>query len=210
MTNKKIRIRFEEIKMIKDFKIALKDFEPYVKNPEYLWTKKFSNFDLLIREAWGNWLLCTVLRNLHGEHITFAEDKHGDGLIIDKRTREIIPTEHVSALEIPKGKKWPKGEQRVIDAIDLKIKKGPSYAKGKWLIVFFDGTNGYFRNKIRENIEGRHNFNAVYCIGLLTSDKNGYAYAIKGFEDSLGDTSMTFKVQINKDFTDWWISQITQ
>jgi len=145
MTNKKIRIRFEEIKMIKDFKIALKDFEPYVKNPEYLWTKKFSNFDLLIREAWGNWLLCTVLRNLHGEHITFAEDKHGDGLIIDKRTREIIPTEHVSALE-----------------------------------------------------------------GLLTSDKNGYAYAITGFEDSLGDTSMTFKVQINKDFTDWWISQITQ
>ena len=201
-------MKYEEIKMIKDFKILLKDFKPMVEDPKHLWNGKINNFNLLPREAWGNWLLCVVLRNLHGEHITFAEDRHGDGLIVNKNTGELIPTEHVSALDIPAGKKLPKGEQRIIDAIDHKIKRGSAYAKGKWLIVFFDGAGEYYRNKIRENIKGKHNFVAVYCIGLLTADKNGYAYAITGFEDSLGNTSITFKVQINKDFTDWWISQI--
>lgn len=102
----------------------------------------------------------------------------------------------------------PKGENRILTAINSKIDRGREYAEGKWLVVFFDGAGKFYRNKIRENIKSRHNFGAVYCIGLLTSDKNGYKYIVTEFKDSHGDKSITFKVNINSDFTDWKISQI--
>ena len=198
----------KNIKQIKDFKIALKDMEPYIKNPSFLIKgREFTNFSLRPREAWANWLLCVVLQKLHGENITFAEDIKGDGFIVDKNTGEFIPTEHVSALENPFNK-LSKGEDRVINAINQKIEKGSDYAKGKWLVVFFDGAGEFYRNKIRENIKGRHNFGAVYCIGLLNSGDDCYQYSVTEFRESSGDKSITFKVEINLDFTDWKISQI--
>ena len=169
----------------------------------------FTNFSLRPREAWANWLLCIVLRKLHGDHLTFAEDPSGDGFIVDKNTGEVIPTEHVSALENPLNP-LPKGESRVINAINSKINKGEKYAEGKWLVVFFDGAGEFYRNKIRESIKGRHNFGAVYCVGLLTSDENGYAYSVTEFRESHTNKSVTFKVDINLNFTDWKISQIMQ
>lgn len=91
-----------QIKLIKDFKLALKDLEPYVKNPNFLIKgRQLTNFSLRPREAWANWLLCVVLQKLHGEHLTFAEDPNGDGFIVNKNTGEMISTEHVSALENP-------------------------------------------------------------------------------------------------------------
>ncbi|NQT49459.1 hypothetical protein HQ571_02065 [Candidatus Kuenenbacteria bacterium] len=203
-------MKVEEINLIKDFKIALKDMEPYVKDPNFLIKgKPFVNFSLRPREAWANWLLCVVLRQLNGERITFAEDPYGDGFIVDKNTGRIIQTEHVSALE-NLFDELPKGEARIIKRINLKIEKGNEYAKNKWLVVFFDGAGIVYRNKIRENIKGRHNFEVVYCIGLLTSDKSGYSYAITEFKDSHGDKSISFKVEINNDFTDWEVSQIIE
>ncbi len=200
--------KYSKINLIKDFKIALKDLEPYVRNPKFLINgREFTNFSLRPRKAWTNWLLCVVLRKLYGECITFAEDPNGDGFIVNKDTGELIPTEHVSALENPFNK-LSKGEDRIINAINLKIKKGNKYAEGKWLVVFFDGAGEVFRNKIRENIKGRHNFGAIYCIGLLTSNENGYTYSVTEFKDSYKDKSITFKVEINSDFTDWKISQI--
>lgn len=195
--------------MIKDFKIALKDMEPYVKDPRFLKNgREFTNFNLRPREAWANWLLCVVLQKLVGEHITFAEDDEGDGFIVDKTTGEVIPTEHVSALENEHNPQ-PSGEERVIGAINKKIDRGAEYADGKWLVVFFDGAGEFYRNKIRENIKGRHNFGAIYCIGLLTSsEEDGYEYSITEFRESSGDKSLTFKVHINNNFTDWEISQI--
>lgn len=104
----------------------------------------------------------------------------------------------------------PGGEQRVIDAINLKIAKGPDYAKGKLLAVFFDGAGEFFRSKIREAIFGKHNFEAVFCVGLLDSGESGYSYSVTEFRDSFGDQSVTHKVEINGDFTDWKVSQIMQ
>lgn len=202
--------KIEKIRLIKDFKSALKDFEPYVKNPNFLIKgREFTNFSLRPREAWANWLLCVVLRKLYGEHLTFSEDPNGDGFIVDINTGEFIPTEHVSALENPFNK-LPKGESRVISAINLKIDKGSQYAKGKWLVVFFDGAGKFYRNKIRENIKGRHNFGAVYCTGLLISGKSGYTYVVTEFKESHGDKSITFQIDINADFTDWKIFQIME
>jgi hypothetical protein len=196
----------KEKKQIKDFKIVLKDFEPMVKNPDFLYTgRPIQNFSLRPREAWANWLLCAVLRKLHGDRITFAEDEQGDGIIIDKDSKQWIQTEHISALEIPKGKIWPKGEARIIEAINQKIAKGIEYTRGKTLIVFFDGAGKFYRNKVRDAIRGKHNFRRIYGIGLLSSDEHGYVYAVTEFFDNF---SITFKVKINSDFTDWEVEQI--
>jgi len=203
--------QLEKLKLIKDFKIALKDLELIVKNPAYLWNgRDLQNFSLRPREAWANWLICVVLRHMHKRDITFMEDDKGDGFIVDKEKVVIVPTEHVSALNIPKGKKLSTGEQRVIDAIDLKIAKGVEYAKGKLLVVFFDGAGLFYRNKIRESIFGRHSFEAVFCVGLLDSNENGYSYSVTEFRDSFGDQSITHRVEIDEDFTDWKISQVMQ
>lgn len=198
-------------KLIKDFRIVLKDFEPMVKNPQYLWNgRKIENFSLRPREAWANWLICAVLTKMHKRDFTFMEDNVGDGFIVDKDRRLIFPTEHVSALDIPKGKKLPNGEQRVIDAINLKIAKGSEYAHQKLLVVFFDGAGVFYRNKIRESIFGNHEFEAVFCIGLLTSNSSGYSYAVTEFRDSFKDKSITHRVDINGDFNEWDVTKIMQ
>jgi len=205
------REQFERMRVVKDLKIALKDFEPMVKDPKWLWSgRRIQNFNLLPREAWGNWLVSAVLRKMHNRDITFADGEGGDGFIVDKTVKSIFPTEHVCALDIPKGKKWPKGEQRAIAAINQKISRGYEYAQGKILVAFFDGAGEFFRNKIREAIFGKHNFETVFCVGLLNSGKNGYSYSVSEFRDSFGDQSATHKVEINGDFTDWEVSQIMQ
>ena len=199
-------------KCIKNFRIRLKDLEPMVKDPRLLWNGRHTrNFKLLPRELWGNWLICVVLQKMYNRDITFMEsDDSCDGFILDKDMRLFCQIEHVSALDVPKGKKLASGEQRVIDAIELKIAKGDTYARGKFLAVFFDGAGQFFRNKIRESIFGRHSFKAVFCVGLLDSGPNGYSYSVTEFEDSFKDQSITHKVEINGDFTDWHITRIMQ
>ncbi len=197
--------------VIKDLKIALKDFEMMVKNPKHLWNgRDIQNFSLRPREAWANWLVCAVLSKVHKRSITFMEDDIGDGFVVDREKRMIVPTEHVSALDIPKAKKLPSGEQRIINAINLKIEKGSEYAQNKLLVVFFDGAGKFFRNKIRESIFRRHNFEAVFCVGLINSSESGYSYTVSEFRDSFGVQSITHKVEINGDFTDWEVTQIMQ
>lgn len=194
------------VKQIKDFKIALKDFEPMVKGVKDLVNgRDITNFSLRPREAWANWLLCVVLQKVNGDDITFVEDTKGDGIILNKGTGAWIRTEHVSAMDTPAKKPLPQGEARVIAAINHKIDRGPDYAKNKNLVVFFDGAGNFYRNKIRESIRGRHNFHMVYAIGLLWSNERGYAYSVTEFHYH---ESVTFKVVINNDFTDWTIYKI--
>src|SRR3990167_9836397 len=87
-------------KLVKDLRIALKDFEPMVKNPQFLWNgREIKNFSLRPREAWSNWLICAVLRKMHGREITFMEDDAGDGFIVDKDLKLAFQTEHVRSEE---------------------------------------------------------------------------------------------------------------
>jgi len=120
-----------------------------------------------------------------GDDITFMDDNKGDGFLVDKKRRIIIPTEHVCALDIPEAKNLPKGEKKIINAINLKISKGPEYADGKILVVFFDGAGKFYRNKIRQAIYGKHNFEAVFCVGLLESGEEGYSYARFSFPNMI-------------------------
>lgn len=204
-------INLESRKGIKDFKIALKDLEPLVKDPRFLWRgRDLSNFSLRPREVWANWLICVILRKLYGKGITFMDDDSGDGFLVDKDRQIVIPVEHVCALDIPEADNLPKGEQRVINAINNKISRGSKYAQGKILVVFFDGAGKFSRSKIREAIYGKHNFEAIFCIGLLEASNNGYIYAVTEFRDLFNDKSITHKVAINNNFDNWKITQILQ
>ena len=54
---------------MKDLAAVLKDMEPWVKNPETLYSgDKPGNFALLPREILGNWLMCAVGNALDGTH----------------------------------------------------------------------------------------------------------------------------------------------
>lgn len=189
--------------MIKDLRVALKDFEPMVKELHWLHTGgDIENFSLRPREAWTNWLLCAVWQHLYGDRITFAEDKNSDGLILDRETGNCIVTEHVCALNIPEAKPRPTGEERIIEAINSKIAKGPQYAKGVTLVVFFDGAGTWHRNKVREAINGKHNFDGIYLVGLAEQNRK---YTVTELHEN---DSISFLVEINDDFTDWKVAQI--
>lgn len=196
-------------RVIKNLKVALKDFEGMVKDPKWIQKgREIQNFSLRPREAWGNWLLCAVLQKVQNtKDITFGEGtENDDGIILDEKTGGTVITEHVSAMEVPSGKPIPKGEARIINAINLKIKRGAEYAKDKFLIVFFDGAETWYRNKIRESINGKHNFKRIFLIGLMTIDKiNGYAYSVTELYEN---HSISFKVQINYDFTDYTVTKL--
>ena len=189
----------------------MKDLEPYVKNPKFLTQGvRLTNFNMLVREAWANILLCAVLRKITGHDYTFQEEKSGDGLIFNKSDKTGFGVEHVCAMDYPAGKQLPKGDDRIIWAIDHKIKRGAKYAKDKALVVFFDGAEMFTRQKIRENIYGRHAFKAVFIIGLLEVVDSKYSYLVTEFRDSYGDKSLSYRVDINKDFKGWTVTQIMQ
>lgn len=202
--------RFLELKgrkFVKDLRVVLKDIEPYVRAVRPLWNgRPFTNFSLRAREIWSLWLLCVVLHEMYHKNITFGEDDESDGIIADMQAEDWIRVENVSALDNPKRKPMPKGEQRIIEAIESKIKKGAAYAKGKMLTVFFDGAGSWHRNKVREAINGKHSFEAIYLIGLL-NDKGGteYSYTVTELHEN---DSVTFEVKIARDFSDWTITRM--
>ena len=190
------------VNAVTSFKKLLKAIEPLVKNfPELLKTKRLPDSSLNATEMWGNWLLCAVLRkNISGE-ITFADDGEGDGIILDRRTGAGRQTEHVCALDNPNsGKILPWGEQRIIDAINLKINKQYSDAEELVLVVFFDGAREWHRDKVRAAINGRSKFKGVYLIGLHTLDEKGWTYSVTELHEN---HSITYLVRINPDFTHW-------
>ena len=164
---------------------------------------------MLVREAWGNLLLCFVLDEITGDDWTFQEDPNGDGIIVNRTNKTGFFVEHVCAMDFPAGKKLPKGEERVIWAIKHKIKKGSAYAKNKSLVVFFDGAGWFRRDIIRREIYGKHNFDSIFIIGLLNTD-NGYLYSVTEYRDSWGSYSLTHKVFINNDFSGWTVEQLKE
>lgn len=198
--------RFSELKdkkFVNDLKIILKDLEPFIRAMKPLWTSPpFPNFSLRVRETWTLWLLCAALNRMRGLQLTFGEDDEdsSEGILLDKVTKEFIKTENVATMDFP-STSFPRGDQRIIAAIESKIRKGPEYAKGKILTVFFDGAHEWHRNKIREAINGKHQFEQIFLIGLV-SDHNAteWEYSVTELDEN---NSTTFIVKIKPDFTDW-------
>ena len=200
----------EGLKQIKDLVTALKDMEQYIKNPAFLTQGvRFSNFNMLVREAWANLLICAVMEKITGERYTFQESD-GDGIIGSKDSKVAYLVEHVCAMDFPAGKQPPQGEERVLWAIEHKTARGPEYAKGKILVVFFDGAGTFVRTKIRESNFRKHQFKSVICIGLLTIDDSGYEYILTDYCDEYADKSISFRIKIPLDFSGWNITQQMQ
>lgn len=208
-------------RQIKDFKIALKDFEAIIKsvdNKWRLWLIDGNNlkqsgkipiewgweFNMRYREAWANRLLCVVLQKIDWMERTFWEDE-ADWYILNKNNNYYIRTEHVVAMDFPKGKKLPQGEQRVLSAIEHKVKKGEDYAKGKHLVVFMDGSGVRYPSKVSKDIYWKHHFKGIYCVSLKSISNNEYQYYVTNFGDN---NSITHLVDINFDFTDWKVTKI--
>ncbi len=211
---------------IKDLKIALKDFKGIVKgkdskgrlflidgnnsrsNTGVIPVKDGGIFKMRYREAWANWLFCAVLNFIEKQDYTFQEDENGDGIILNRNTKKWFPVEHVSAMDYPKGGNLPKGEARIIWAVNKKIEKDnkhPGYSKGKTLIVFLDGAGTWYPNRVGRAIAGTHNFARAYCIGLTSSKEVVYRYSVTEFRK---DYSPTYLIEIDEAFTSWNITQM--
>jgi hypothetical protein len=211
---------------ISDLRIALKELEKMVKgrdkkgrlflidgnnNPGKTGVIPIidgTEFKMRYREAWANWLFCAVLNFVSEGDFTFQEDGSGDGIIVNRKNGHWFLVEHVSAMTYDKGQQLPKGEARVLWAINKKIekdRKNPGYADRKTLIVFLDGAEKWYPNRVGRAIAGTHNFSAVYCIGLWSSESNMYRYTVS---DLRPHHSPTYSVEINDDFTDWTVSQL--
>ncbi len=200
MSDKKAKEKFQ----IKDLKVALKDIEPYVKESSYLTQgKRFLNFNMLVREAWANWLLCVVLQDIHNSPFTFQEVEDGDGIIGNKKTKVGFAVEHVCAMNFPAGKQLPKNEDRILWAINHKIKRGEEYAKGKSLVVFVDGAELWYPNRVGRTIPDNA-FSQIFCVDF-TGDEKNYVYTIIEFQKR---HSPVFQVSINEDFTGWSVEQL--
>jgi len=192
---------------IKDLRVVLKDFEGMVKKPDFLRTgRSIENFNLLPREAWGNWLLCVALCEFFGRDITFAEDENVDGVIYDRDTGQWFYTEHVCALQTPGPHTDLRGEERVLHAIQHKIDRGEDYARGKRLVTFIEDAGVWYPNRVGRAIHNRHNFDAVYVIGLESCDDD-YVYSISQI-DGIAGNSPTWRVRVNNNFADWSVERI--
>ncbi|MDD5742615.1 MAG: hypothetical protein PHX87_04270 [Candidatus Peribacteraceae bacterium] len=178
-----------------------------MKDPRWLWNgRDFENFKLRAREIWSLWLLCVVYNWFGSTDLTFGEADDCDGVIVDKKTGDCVLVENVAAMDFP-GNSLPRGEERIIQAVMHKALLGEKYASGKILIVFTDGAGKYEPNKIAKAVDGKHHFERIYLIGLIT-DKDGteYSYSVLMLNNTNAELAV---VRINQDFTDWKLIDVS-
>lgn len=99
------------IKQFKSLEIALKEFEPFVRNQggDHMQSgRPIQRFGgLRPREIWGNWRLCAVANAVYAtDRFTFLTDPFdGDGVIWDMQTEHGWPTEHIIVPKVRPGQK---------------------------------------------------------------------------------------------------------
>lgn len=193
-------------KCVKDLQIALKDIEPHVRRVEPLWNgPPFENFSLRAREIWSLWLLCAVMGRVNGKRVTFCEDDERDGILVDLDADNWIKVENVAVMKF--GDREPlQGEQGIIEAIQKKIDKGEQYAKGLILTVFYDGIGEMYVNRVAKHFAGKHHFEKIYLIGLITDNGGAqYSYVVNDLYEH--DASI-YRIDISPDFLSWEVTQI--
>ena len=78
--------------------MALKELEPFVRNPKSLFTGRgLTQFGgMRPREMLANWLVCAVYSFDQQVPLTFCSDPlDGDGIFLNTETGETLPSEHV-------------------------------------------------------------------------------------------------------------------
>jgi hypothetical protein len=199
----------------KSLAVALKEIEPFIRNPGLLHTgKQLEKFgDMRPREILANWLLCVASNAVDNRALTFSSDPiGGDGIICDTATGETWPTEHVMARHPPGGQATTDCEALILKAIKQKLRKGgAAYAAGKTLIVFLEGGAGkspWFPNKVTRQLPDPLLFAGVWVVGLYERDDTGhYIYNVTCLDISNGNAPAVL-VRVAKDFDSWTVHPV--
>lgn len=196
---------WDKVTQIRDLKIVLKDMEPYIRNPQFLRVgRRFTNFNMLPREALANWLICTVER-FEGEDWTFSDDPNGsDGRIVDLKTSTGFTTEHVF-IPPPKAESTESVSDLMVEAVKKKAKKGKQYAEGKVLVIFSEGQGEFKPNIVARRTLELHHFDAIYMVGLEKIDESGYHYWVTHLHPLI---SPIWKIDITSNFDDWSVKRV--
>lgn len=200
------------IKRFKSLQIALKELEPFIRNPKHLYTgKPFSSFGgLRSRELLANWLLCVAVNSIFPpDRLTFTSDPlEGDGVICDNVTGKTRQTEHVFVPSVH-GSETSAVEVLVLKAIKKKHSKGgAAYASGKTLVVFLDAGGGTWNpNSVATQLPEPLHFEAVWVVGLQAVETGDYVYAVTRLDLRLGNTPI-WRVRIGRDFDKWAVDPI--
>lgn len=187
--------------------IALKELEPFIRDGRLVQNgKPFRNFGgMLPREAIANWLLCATANAMEDRQLTFVSTDDpigGDGIIVDEKTGEAFPTEHVM---VPVQQSDSEAEALILAAIDSKRNKGAAaYASGKTLVVLLNaGAGQWFPNRLARALPTPLHFATVWAISLQRVDEDGtYNYGVTHLDVTDGEAPV-FLVRISPSFESW-------
>lgn len=191
---------------IKSLKIALKELERFIRDGQHLKTgKPFKNLgDMRSREALANLLICVAMNVINNDlDLEFCSDPTGgDGIIRDKKTGQTWNTEHVLALKQETNKDLD-AQSLILNAIENKLKKGPTYATGKILVVFLEGNlEAWHPNRVAKNLPNPLHFNQVWVVGLHSVEEGKYIYNVTPLDINEKNVPI-FQVIINEKFDSW-------
>ena len=197
-----------KVTAIRDLKSLLNDIVPFIKDPRFLYKgREVSNFRQRPREILANWLICTTGNYEEGrDEWTFSIDPTGgDGIIVRRSTGVGWPTEHVF-IPAPKALQNESVEDLIISAVKHKHQKGEAYARGKQLVIFADVKGGPWRpNRAGKRIEGQHDFESVWAVGLEHANGNEYLYWVVRFNELHSDA---WGVSLDINTIEWSVERI--
>jgi hypothetical protein len=200
-----------ETTRFKSLAVALKELEPFVRNGLHLQTgKPFKKLgDMRSREVLANWLVCAAANAVTEGELTFTSDPlGGDGIILDVKTGDTWPTEHVMVPRLRPGE-TADAETLILDKINQKRAKGDvAYAAGKTLIVFLEAGAGVWHpDKVAKRLPDPLLFATVWVVGLQGFEDGEYIYAVTNLDLSNGKVPALL-VRVSSDFSSWQVTQL--
>jgi hypothetical protein len=198
-------------KRFKTMAVALRELEPFIKSGVHLETgRPFKQFgDARSRELAANWMICAAANGEEGagRRMEFHSDPiGGDGIIVDAKSGETWPTEHV-LVPMPHIATVPDIEASIAKVVSDKQKKGgAAYATGKTLVVFLNSGGGEWKpTRVAKNLPP-HDFGAVWVVGLYRAVDGEYTYGVANLHLEIG-RAPTWTVHIAKDFASWSVKR---
>lgn len=192
--------------------VALRELEPFIKSGAHLETgKPFKQFgNARSRELVANWMICAAANaeESAGERMEFHSDPiGGDGIIVDTKTGETWPTEHV-LVPMPRDATVPNIEASIAKAVSDKQKKGgAAYAAGKTLVAFLNSGGGEWKpTRVAKDLPP-HDFGAVWVVGLSGAKDGKYIYGVTNLHLDDGQAP-AWIVHIAKDFKSWTVMRV--
>lgn len=201
------------VKRFKSMAIALKELEPFVRDPAQLESgRPFKRFgDVRPREAFVNWLLCAVANFTCNadRFIPTSDPTGGDGLIYDSTDKVGRPTEHVM-VRVTDTNPEEDLHDLIIEAIEKKqAKGGEAYAAGKALVVYVFGGSGrkWFPDRAAGALPEPLLFERVWVVCLESADDDAYVFGATRLDWVHGNAPVYF-VRIPQDFGRWEVSEV--